>query len=401
MGQTLISRLPSLRVGRTPDQSQSVTPLELFYDLVYIFAVGQLSHHLLTHLDWKGAAETGILLVGVFAVWAFTSWACSLLDTSRLPVRAFVIVTLFLGMILNTSLDDAFGDRGWLFVTIYLACQVSRSIFIVFAGVDGIMQDHFFRMLGWAVVSSPLWIIGAVVDGPSRLLLWGIAAVIDVVATLLSHPGIRRRTETRNYEFAGEYLLERCRLFFLIALGETVITSATVFTQTSLDGLTLLALLVAITGTTAIWWSYFVRSEEEALDVLEETDDEAQIGRKAIYAIAVMLAGLVLVAVGDELSISHPDGKPSVAASIMLFGGPALYVLAQAVFQKRTKGRAVASRPIALIAFVIGGVVSLLLPTLAAATLATVIMVGVAVHDSLIEAREKSDRTARRDASRE
>jgi len=379
-------------VGRTDDQSQAVTPLELFYDLVYIFAVGQLSHHLLTHLSWKGAAETGILLVGVFGVWAFTSWACSLLDTSRLPVRAFVIGTLFLGMIMNTSLEDAFADRGWLFVAVYLACQVSRSVFVVFAGVDGIMQSHFFRMLGWTILTAPLWIAGAVVDGPPRVALWGIAALVDVVATVLSHPGIRRRTETVNHEFAGEYLLERCRLFFLIALGETVITSATVFTQTSLDPLSLLALLVAITGTTAIWWSYFVRSEDEALDVLDETNDEARVGRRAIYAIAVMLAGLVLVAVGDELSIAHPDGKPSIAASIMLFGGPALYVLAQAVFQKRTKGRAVASRPIALVAFVVGGVVSLWLPTLIAATLATAIMVGVAVHDSLIETREKAAR---------
>lgn len=392
MDQSVISRLPTMGVGRTDDQSQAVTPLELFYDLVYIFAVGQLSHHLLTNLDWKGAAETGILLVGVFAVWAFTSWAGSLLDTSRLPVRAFVIGTLFLGLLMNTTIGEAFGDRGGLFVGIYLACQVSRSIFVVFAGVDSIMQDHFFRMLGWTVITAPFWIIGALVEGQPRLILWGIAALVDVIATLLSHPGLRRRTETRNYEFAGEYLLERCRLFFLIALGETVLTSAGVFTQEPLTPIRLVALLVAITGTAAIWWSYFVRSEEEALDVLEETDDEAKIGRNAIYAIAVMLAGLVLAAVGDELSIAHPDGEPSLAASITLFGGPALYVLAQAVFQKRTKGRAVSSRPIALVAFAAGGVASLWLPTLLAASLATAIMIGVAAHDSVIEAREKAAR---------
>ncbi|CAN5302976.1 low temperature requirement protein A [soil metagenome] len=392
MAQSVISRLPTMGVGRTDDQSQAVSPLELFYDLVYIFAVGQLSHHLLTNLNWRGAAETAILLVGIFAVWAFTSWAGSLLDTSRLPVRAFVIGTLFLGLLMNTTIGEAFGDRGGLFVAVYLACQVSRSIFVVFAGVDSIMQDHFFRMLGWTVITAPFWIIGALVDGPPRLILWGVAALVDVIATLLSHPGIRRRTETRNYEFAGEYLLERCRLFFLIALGETVLTSAGVFTQEPLTPLRLVALLVAITGTAAIWWSYFVRSEEEALDALEETDDEAKIGRNAIYAIAVMLAGLVLAAVGDELSIAHPDGEPSLAASITLFGGPALYVLAQAVFQKRTKGRAISSRPIALVAFAAGGVASLWLPTLLAASLATAIMIGVAAHDSVIEAREKAAR---------
>lgn len=401
MDQTFLSRLPSLGVGRTDDQSQAVTPLELFYDLVYIFAVGQLSHHLLTHLDWSGAAETGILLVGVFGVWAFTSWAGSLLDTSRLPVRAFVIGTLFLGLIMNTSLGEAFGDRGWLFVGVYLACQVSRSLFVIFAGVVEIMQDHFFRMLGWTVITSPFWISGAIVEGPARLLLWGIAALVDVAAIVLSHPGIRRRTKTTNYEFAGEHFFERCKLFFLIALGETVLTSAMVFTEEPLTPLSLFALLVAITGTTAIWWSYFVRSEEEALDVLEETNDEAKMGQRAIYTIAVMLAGLVLVAVGDDLSIAHPDGEPSIAASIVLFGGPALYVLAQAVFQKKTKGRAVSSRPVSLFAFVAGGVVSLWLPTLLAATLATAIMVAVAAHDSVIEAREKSARKEGRDAGGE
>ena len=122
-----------IAVSRAPGAERVVTPLELFFDLVYVFAVGQLSHHLLEHVDVRTALETLILTLAVVYAWYMTAWGANWLDPDRLPVRLLLVGLMFASLLMSVSIADAFGDRAWLFVTGYLASQIGRASFLIVA----------------------------------------------------------------------------------------------------------------------------------------------------------------------------------------------------------------------------------------------------------------------------
>src|SRR4051794_5094849 len=95
-----------------PEEQYAVTPLELFFDLVFVFAVSQLSHHLLAHLTWRGAAETLILLIAVFGVWAYTSFEATLLQVSRSQTQRMLLAVMLVGLFMNAAIARAFGEGG-------------------------------------------------------------------------------------------------------------------------------------------------------------------------------------------------------------------------------------------------------------------------------------------------
>ncbi|CAN5777165.1 hypothetical protein BH24ACT14_BH24ACT14_19530 [soil metagenome] len=222
-------------------------------------------------------------------------------------------------------------------------------------------------------------------DPTPRLLLWGCAVAIEAVATYAGHPVPGRgRTTTGDYQVAGEHLVERFRLFFLIALGETVVTSSTAFTAQPVAPLRVTALIVAFTGTVAIWWIYFHRAEGAAFELLDDGDggDHGGLGRLATYSLYGMIAGLIVAAVGDQLVIARPGGDTDAVTSVVLYAGPAMFLLAQSWFILKAFGRVPPSRPVALIAFAALAFATHPLPPIAAAAGAAVVLVGVAIADT-------------------
>jgi low temperature requirement protein LtrA len=112
-------------------QREAVSPLELFFDLVFVFAVSQLSHHLLDHLSWRGAAETLVLLIAVFGIWSGTSFEATLLHIARSHARWLLLAVMLVGLFLNVAIADAFETGGWAFVVPLLVIQAGRSILMV------------------------------------------------------------------------------------------------------------------------------------------------------------------------------------------------------------------------------------------------------------------------------
>src|SRR5918997_6193335 len=145
----------------TPDQDYEVTPLELFFDLVFVFAVSQLSHHLLEHLSWRGVAETLVMLLAIFAVWAYTSWAAIMLAADQSRTTWMVLAVMLLGFFMNASVTTAFTTSGWTFVVPFLLIQLGRTAWTFVNPPNGVLRDHFFRMLFWLIPTTPLWIVGA------------------------------------------------------------------------------------------------------------------------------------------------------------------------------------------------------------------------------------------------
>ena len=244
-----------IAVSRAPGEQRVVTPLELFFDLVYVFAIGQLSHHLLEHVDLRTGAETVIMALAVVYAWYMTAWGTNWLHPDRLPVRLLLVGLMFASLLMSAAIGDAFDERAWLFVTGYLLLQIGRSGFLIVALRGRSLGEHFVNDLVWEVAIGALWVAGAFAEGDARLVLWALAVAASYAGVSLLHwlPGRGRAIDLEHTEIAGGHLIERFRLFFIIALGETMLTTGTAFVDEAFELERLLALTIAFTGTVALW----------------------------------------------------------------------------------------------------------------------------------------------------
>jgi low temperature requirement protein LtrA len=371
-------------VSRTPGTERVVTPLELFFDLVYVFAIGQLSHHLLEHVDLRTGAETVIMALAVVYAWYMTAWGANWLEPDRLPVRALLVGLMFASLLMSVSIADAFGDRAWLFVTGYLLLQVGRSVFLIVALRGRALGEHFVNDLVWEVLTGVLWVAGALAGEDARLVLWGlaVAATYAGVSSLHWLPGRGHRIDFEHSEIAAGHLIERFRLFFIIALGETVLTTGAAFTSEPFELERLLALAIAFTGTVALWWCYFQRSEGVGVAVAESAEDAGAVAWWATVSLTLIVLALIGIAVGDELAIAHPGDEATLGFTLLTFGGPALFLLAQVFFMREAVGRVPRSRPLGLAALAILAVATAPLTLMAGIAASSAVLVAVAIADT-------------------
>ncbi|WP_019070443.1 low temperature requirement protein A [Streptomyces hokutonensis] len=359
---------------------REVTPLELFFDLVYVFAIGQLSHQLLAHPTWTGAAQTLVLYLAVYAAWAYTTWAVTLVPAEDPRTRRMLLTVMLLGLLMNAAIPRAFGDAGWVFVATFLLIHIGRTVWLLTVGLDPVNQEHFRRVLVWFVAPAPLWVTGAAADGGGRLVWWAAAILVELAGTWAAHPLPGRRLDSREVTFAGGHLLERGRLFVIIAFGETVMTTGTALTTAPYQPMTLLTSGVALTGTVALFWLFFSHSER-VVRHYQTTEDPMRAGRSGVISLMVSVAGLIAVAVADERVIAHPTEHAGITTNLLLFGGPALYLGAQTWHGATLFDDLLWSRLLALSALVIGCAVTTSAPAYLAAVIAAAIVVALAMSE--------------------
>jgi low temperature requirement protein LtrA len=147
-----------------PEQKYEVTPLELFFDLVFAFAISQLSHHLLIDLSWRGVAETLVMLLAIFAAWFTTSWSATIVRADQARTRRLVLVVMLLGLFMNASVTGAFTTSGWAFVVPLLMIQLGRTFWTLANSTNAVLREHYFRTLLWLIATTPLWIAGSAVS---------------------------------------------------------------------------------------------------------------------------------------------------------------------------------------------------------------------------------------------
>ena len=374
-----------IAVSRAPDAERVVTPLELFFDLVYVFAIGQLSDHLLEHVDLRTGAETLILALAVFYGWYMTAWGANWLDPDRLPVRALLVGLMFASLLMSVAIPDAFGGRGWLFVTGYLLLQVGRSVFLIVALRGRALGEHFVNVLVWELLAGVLWVAGAIADADARLVLWGLAVVVTYSGAWAVHwlPGRGQRVGVGETEIAGSHLIERFRLFFLILLGETVLTAGTAFTDEPFELARLLALAIGFSGTVALWWCYFQRAEPIGVEVAETAEDAGAVGVLGTWTLTLIVLAVIGIAVAEALAIAHPADDVTLGFAVLAFGGPALFLLAQLVFHRAAVGRVPRSRPLGLAALAVLAVATAPLTLIVGLAAASAVLVAVAIADTL------------------
>src|SRR6476619_542301 len=157
-----------------PNQHSRVSNAELFFDLVFVFAVTQLSHTLLHHFTLHGAVQVTLLFLAVWWVWVYTTWVTNWLDPDQTPVRILLFLLMLGGLVLSTSIPTAFEGRGLWFAGAYAAMQVGRTAFYLASTPPGrnLARDNAIRILAWLSASAVFWILGGFAEGPSRLWLW-------------------------------------------------------------------------------------------------------------------------------------------------------------------------------------------------------------------------------------
>jgi low temperature requirement protein LtrA len=374
-------------VSRAPDAERVVSPVELFFDLVYVFAIGQLSHHLVAHVDLRTGAETMIMALAVFYAWYMTAWGTNWLEPDRLPVRVLFVGLMFASLLMSVAIDDAFGGRAWLFVTGYLLLQVGRAAFLILALRGRPHGEHFVNVLVWELLTGVLWVAGAIADGDARLILWGLAVTAACGGAWALHwlPGRGVRVDAEHTEIAGGHLVERFRLFFIIVLGETVLTMGNAFAGEPFELERLLALAVGFTGTVALWWCYFQRAEPLGVERVETANDAGAVGLWGTWTLTLIVLALIGIAVGDELAIAHPGDDATLGFTILTFGGPALFLLAQALFQRGALGYVPRSRLLGLAALAILALVTSPLTLIAGIAASSAVLVAVAIADTVQE----------------
>ncbi len=306
-----------------------VTPIELFFDLIYAFAVSQLTQYLLSDLSWQGMFRTLVMLIAIYMVWAYTSWAATMIRADQSATRWMILLVMFVGFFMNTSVVWAFSDSGWLFVAAFLVIQLGRTCWTIVHSPDDLFRDHFWRVFVWQAITAPIWIAGACVTSDFRIMLWLVAAGIDLLGTWLAHPIPGRRLFSEDVDFDADHLLERCRMFRLIAIGEMVFTLGAAITGAQLNYMTVVLGIVTMAEIVSLWALTFGRFYGLVIEHLEKTRDPIRTSRYAINALAVILFGLVAVSAANQQIILHPYEAPSPVLSFLLGGGPILFLVAQ------------------------------------------------------------------------
>jgi low temperature requirement protein LtrA len=364
---------------------QRVTNIELFFDLVYVFAVTQLSHFLLRELTVRGALQAALLLAMVWTLWAYTTWVTNWMDPERIEVRLLLVAAMLISLAMSAALPQAFGGWGWVVGAAYAVQQIGRSVFMVTALRDTpALRRNYERILAWCAVSGGLAVAGGLVHGAGRDALWVAAVAVDLTGGLtgFATPGLGRSL-TADWTIEGGHFAERCQAFILIALGESiVIIGATLSAMTHVTVTFVGAFVVAFAGSVALWWLYFDRSAGASAELIAASDDPGRLGRSAYHMIhPVMVAGIIVAAAGDEKILTLPSAAATAASAALILGGPALFLAGHAAF-KFVVWRVVPwTRLAGVAALALLGLAAGAIPEIALAACAAAVVAAVAAAD--------------------
>jgi len=315
----------------------SVSFSELLFDLIYVFAVTQISHYLLHHLDWLGFVQSTILWFAVWLGWQHTTWMTNWFDPNIRRIRVILFVLMLIGLIVAAAIPEAFGDRALIFALSYVVIQLGRTGSILFMlGKNHQLTANYTRIFGWFIISAVFWIWGAFSEEYIRILLWAIAVICDYTSPMFGFylPFLGRSDSSKDWTVDGHHLVERSQLFVIIAFGETILMTGMSLSEVEVWSMPIvLAALISFVSSLAMWWIYFDTSSEAGSEKISHVKNPGKLGL-TYHAIHVVLVGaLIMSAVGDELVVDHPLGHVTLQAVFVIIVGPIIYLAANMVYK--------------------------------------------------------------------
>jgi low temperature requirement protein LtrA len=370
-----------------PHQHSRVTYVELFFDLVFVFAVTQISHTLLAHFTLLGALQVTLLFLAVWWVWVFTSWITNWLNPEKTPVRLLLFAMMLGGLVLSTSIPKAFEARGLWFAIAYAAMQVGKTVFLWLSTPPSRPRTRMnaIRIAVWLSLSAIFWIAGGVMEGQPRLVLWAIALVIEYISPAMRFWIPRYgASSVADWMIEGGHMAERCALFIIIALGESIVVIGATFAELTWTTENVLAFVAAFVGSLAMWWIYFHIGAEAGSEQLSKSSEPGRLARLAYtYLHMPIVAGIIVSAVADELVLKHPSGHSDLKTVISAIGGPLLFLFGTILFKHSFRGFLQLSHGAGIIALCVLAWFASELSPLVLSILTTAIMIVVAVWESV------------------
>ncbi|MEO3924820.1 low temperature requirement protein A [Micromonosporaceae bacterium B7E4] len=376
-------------LGESRSQGRA-TFLELFLDLVYVFALTRLSQRLTDDFTVSRRTlvselgQTLLVLLALWQVWLLTAWTTSRFDPRRIEIQLVVIASMFGAMIMAVSLPQAFGERGVIFASTYVAVQMSRPLILIVALRGRPRNAESIRILCWSTTASVGWIAGALSGGTGRGIYWTAAVVVEFLGAAVRWwtPGVGSSNPGR-WTVGADHLAERYQQVLLIALGEAILVSGFVLSPVGF-AVERTAVFVATFVTTVLFWRiYFYQPGPALAEAIHRSRDQLRFTRIAGYTHFVMVCGIITTAVGYGLLINDPYAEHDMAWVGIIFGGPVLFLAGRMWDEREAARKTAATRWCALLAFALLTPVTLVLPLLAAPFLATAVMAGVVVADAL------------------
>jgi low temperature requirement protein LtrA len=339
---------------RIANQHSRVTYAELFFDLVFAYAVTQISHTLLGRFTALGTLQTTLLFLSVWWLWVYTVWITNWLNPEKTPVRLLLFALMLGGLVLSTSIPKAFESRGLWFALAYSGMQVGRTIFLLASTTSRqpLARLNAVRILVWLAVAAIFWIAGGLAQGQSRLALWVVALGIEYLS-----PALRfwipksGATSVADWVVEGGHMAERCAGFIIIALGESIVVTGATFGDLAWTTENVIAFVAALLGSIAMWWIYFHKGAEAGSEQISKSSEPGRLARLGYtYLHMPIVAGIIVSAVADDLVLIHPGGHSDYKTVLSAIGGPLLFLVGTILFKLTFRGFLQLSHGVGIIA---------------------------------------------------
>src|SRR5579864_433596 len=342
-GTTIVSEPTPAADGDDAQATESerrTSSIELFWDLVFVFAVTQVSTFLSHHLTWSGLGRGILILALVWWAWSAFVWAANAQADDSFTLRLALLVAAAFIFVSGLALPQAFGSEAMLFAVTYAVVRVLHLILYADASRRG--RASWTAIAGFAatvMLGMGLLIAGAALHGGARIGLWAAAVAIDYAG-----PAWLTRERLRGLQrVAVAHLAERYSLFVIICLGESIVAigvGASTGRHPPLSATLVAIVALGLVATAAMWWTYFDRFAALAERALRTHPDPVLAAADGYsYLHLVIVAGIIIFAVGLRFLVRAPGAAPSGSIRLALCGGVAVYILGHVAFGARMIGK--------------------------------------------------------------
>ena len=312
-------------------EAKRVSPLELFFDLVFVFAITQVTALMAADSTWGGLARGLLALAAVWWAWAAYAWLTNEVDPDLPPVRVATFAAMIAMLIASLALPGAFGDHALLFALAYLAIRVLH-VALFAAGTQHVVVREAARALAPGAIGAPAALVAAAfLDSPAQELVWAVVLLADFA--------VGGRRGIGGWQLSPGHFVERHGLIVLIALGESIVAIGVGAEGAALDAGELTAAALGVVAAAGLWWTYFDRITPLAERSLESRPigyERNILARDSFsYLHLAMVAGIVLLALGVKKTLGHVEDPLKTVPALGVAGGVALYLAAQVAFEAR------------------------------------------------------------------
>jgi low temperature requirement protein LtrA len=328
--------VPDPAAADTGDADRLTSPVELLWDLVFVFAITQVTTLLSQDLSWTGLGRSMLVLALVWWAWSAFVWAANAHETESATVRAALLAAMLLIFVAGLAIPRAFGTEATLFAVSYAGVRVVHLALYADASRRG--NASMSAIAGFAITVTAgmvLLIIGSLLAETPRIALWTAAAAIDYAG-----PAWLTRERLRDLQrIAVAHFAERYGLFIIICLGESIIAIGLGAGGRAIDAALIATVTAGLLITIGMWWTYFHHFAKAAAQRLREHVEPVLAAADAYsYLHLVLVAGIIVFAVGMRTATQHPEHTLDTAARLALCGGVALYLVGHAAFVLRVLG---------------------------------------------------------------